>query len=139
MTDSAREPIGLPPRRPTPVQNLVKANRTIPTEESPREVSTPAKLERPATVAQPSSPAQATSSKGEAEAKPRQVTFYMDPIELGRAKAAYKATGGLEGDRTWSNFIASAVLSETNKRQKKFNDGQPFRTSNEKLPPGRKI
>ncbi|SEF12307.1 hypothetical protein SAMN04489740_4219 [Arthrobacter alpinus] len=139
MTDSVREPIGLPPRRPTPVQSLVKANRTAQPAPTTREASTPAKLERPATVAQSSGPTQATVPKGDAEAKPQQVTFYMDPTDLGRAKAAFKATGGLEGDRTWSNFIANAVLSEANKRQKKYNDGEPFKTSNEKLPPGRKV
>lgn len=139
MTDSVREPIGLPPRRPTAVQSLVKANRTASPASPAQAASTPPKLERPTELDKPSPPAQGIAAKREPEGKPQQVTFYMDPADLARAKAAYKATGGLEGDRTWSNFIANAVLSEANKRQKKYNENQPFKTNNEKLPPGRKI
>lgn len=123
MTDTDRTPIGLPPRRPSSVQNLLKANRSaggqVPADQGRALESIPA--------------------PPEAKVALKQVTFYIDPAILARAKAAFKASSGLEDDSTWSNYVAKAVLTQTIVREETYNNGEPFKGGNDRLPPGRKI
>lgn len=111
-----REPIGPPPRRPAAgVQNLLRANRVIPLETS-----------APATEPAPVS-------------RKEQVTFYMPSSDRQRAKDAYKATNGQEMDSSWTDFIARAVMNEVLRRERVYNNGEPFPQTRAKLAPGRKI
>lgn len=123
MNDRERAPIGLPPRRPMSVQNLLKANRDT---------------EGQATTDQGGQP-ENILAPDEPKAALKQVTFYIDPSILARAKAAFKASSGLEDDNTWSNYVAKAVLAQTTVREETYNNGQPFKGGNDRLPPGRKI
>jgi hypothetical protein len=118
MSESAREPIGLPPRRASGVQNLLKSNREAATG-APVETATPT----------PEVP----------ETKKLQVTFYMLQSNLKRAKAAFKATSGAEMDDTWSDFISRAVMNEVTRREQLYNSGEPYQGGDQKLAPGRKI
>ena len=115
MTESTRNPIGPPPRRPAAapaVQSLVKANRVAAAEAAPK-------------------PQPASASK--------QITFYMAADDLKRAKAAYTATSGQEMDRSWSDFISRAVLMEVARRERVYNDGENFPGGTQNLAPGRRI
>jgi len=114
-----REPIGPPPRRPSGggVQNLLKANRA------------------PASESQaPVTPVEAVPSS-----KKEPVTFYMPGADRQRAKAAYKATNGEEMDASWTDFVARAVMNEVLRRERVYNNGDPFPRISAKLAPGRKL
>lgn len=112
-----REPISGPPaRRPAAgVQNLLRANRE------------PA-VEAPAAQAEP---ARVTQTK--------QITFYMSISDRQRAKAAYQATSGQEMDASWSEFITRAVMTEVLRREREYNNGEPFPGGTRNLAPGRKL
>lgn len=112
-----REPIGPPPRRPAAgVQNLVKANRA----------STP---EAPQPAAAPTARASATE----------QVTFYMPGDARKRAKAAFNATRGQEEDASWSEFVTRALMNEVYRRERLYNEGEPFPGGTRNLSPGRTL
>ncbi|WP_455837117.1 ParB family protein [Pseudarthrobacter siccitolerans] len=114
-----REPIGPPPRRPSTggVQNLLRANRT------------------PA----PESQAPVTPVEAVPSSKKEPVTFYMLSADRQRAKAAYKATNGKEMDASWTEFVARAVMNEVLRRERVYNNGDPFPRVSAKLAPGRKL
>ena len=128
MTESTRQPIGVPPRRKAgsaSVQNLVKANRS------------------PATIdgnAAETVPGLTPAAQGPLpDSAPKQVTFYMATDDVKRAKAAYTGTSGQEMDRSWSEFISRAVLMEVERRERLYNEGQQFQGGSRNLAPGRKI
>lgn len=114
-----REPIGPPPRRPqaTAVTNLVRANRQ-PGREVPQSVQPPEMATDPAK---------------------KQVTFYIKKVDRQRAKAAYQATSSQENDRSWSDFVAQALMNEVERREAKYNSGEPFPGGTTNLTPGRKL
>ena len=116
-----REPIGPPPRRPAAggVQNLLKANRT------------------PAVETLNSAPARPAETTRVTETK--QVTFYMPGSDRQRAKAAYQATSGQEMDASWSEFITRALMNEVLRRERVYNNGEPFPGGTRNLAPGRKL
>lgn len=68
-----------------------------------------------------------------------QVTAYMSHEVRNRARAAFKATAHLEGDASWSAFIEQAVLTETQRREQLYNDGQEYAGGERALAPGRPI
>ena len=84
------------------------------------------------TTTPPNAPTSADTSK-------TQVTAYMSHEVRNRARAAFKATAHLEGDRNWSAFIEAAVLAETQRREQQHNDGKPYAGGEEALSPGRTI
>lgn len=124
MSEAARQPIGLPPRRRqstvTPVQNLLKANREAAIEPEPQVTAPPVSAQIP-------------------ERKPKGTTIYFPLDLLQRAKAVYRHTNGQEMDHSWSDFINRAVMVEVERRERLYNDGNRFEGGNEKLAPGRKI
>jgi Centromere-binding protein ParB C-terminal len=111
-----REPISGPPaRRPASgVQNLLRANRE-PVVETPAE-------EAPAAINQT-----------------KQITFYMRAADRQRAKAAYQATSSQEMDTSWSEFVTRAVMNEVLRRERLYNEGEPFPGGTRNLTPGRKL
>lgn len=115
---TTREPIGPPPRRPSVgVQNLIKANR-----ESGNEVTQA-----------PTASASAPTSARE------QVTYYMPGDARKRAKAAFNATRGQEEDASWSEFVTRAVMNEVYRRERLYNQGEPFPGGTRNLAPGRSL
>lgn len=63
----------------------------------------------------------------------------MDTDFRDRARAAYRATAGIEGDESWSDFIELAVLNEVARRERLHNEGEKYEGSSRRLKPGRKI
>ncbi|WP_372512840.1 ParB family protein [Paenarthrobacter ureafaciens] len=56
-----------------------------------------------------------------------------------RAKAAFEATRGQEMDASWSEFISRAVMNEVLRRERVYNEGNPFPGGTRNLAPGRKL
>lgn len=83
--------------------------------------------------------APARKASNAADTGKAQVTVYLSHEVRNRARAAFKATDHLEGDRNWSAFIEEAVLAETQRREQKYNDGNEYPGSEEALSPGRRI
>lgn len=115
---TTREPIGPPPRRPSAgVQNLIKANR-----ESSSEAAQAPTASAPA----------GTSAR-------EQVTYYMPGGARKRARAAFNATRGQEEDASWSEFVTRAVMNEVYRRERLYNQGEPFPGGARNLSPGRSL
>jgi len=66
------------------------------------------------------------------------ITVYVDPSIRRRARAAYTSTAAIENDRSWSEFVAVALLHEAQLREERHNGCQPFRGGEGLLKPGRK-
>lgn len=73
--------------------------------------------------------------------KPRpKVSFYQDPNDTARVRAALFYTLHTEGPRTLTDFISHAVMTEVERLERKYNDGQPFPPIGAgELPQGRPI
>lgn len=67
------------------------------------------------------------------------MTTYIDQQTRARAKAAFKATAHLEGDVSFSEFIESAIARELQRREKLYNDGQPYAGDGGRLSAGRPL
>ena len=57
---------------------------------------------------------------------PPKVTFYQPEEDTARMRGAFRHTDREEGDRSLSDFIHKAVMAEVERREKKYNGGQPF-------------
>lgn len=68
-----------------------------------------------------------------------QMTTYIPPSLRGRAQTAYEATRYLEGDGSWSEFVATALERETQRREQLHNAGEPYPARTEKLRAGRPL
>ena len=66
----------------------------------------------------------ATASSGN-QYRPK-VTFYQTPEDSARMRGAHRHTDREEGDRSLSDFIHKAVMAEVERREKKYNSGNPF-------------
>lgn len=69
-----------------------------------------------------SKPAQTSTGKK----YPPKVTFYQPQDDTARMRGAFRHTDREEGDRSLSDFIHKAVMAEVERREKKYNNGQPF-------------
>lgn len=125
-----RPALNLPPRDPSKVRNLLRSNRPTVVPDPPDVVRAEEELMSAAVVPAP---------EPEARSRRAQVTFYMDSAARDRARAAYRATSGVEGDESWSDFIEVAVLNEVARRERLHNEGQRYEGSSRRLKPGRKI
>ena len=76
---------------------------------------------RPAAATRAPRPARSTSTAGKTK-----VGFYQDPDDTARARAAYDWTRPHEGHRSFSDFIAAAVMREVARLEAKHHDGQPW-------------
>lgn len=131
-----RPALSLPPRDPSKVRNLVRSNRPIVVPDPPAEDPQP---EEPSLSTQSVDASQPEEVKAAPKSRRAQVTFYMDSAARDRARAAYRATSGLEGDESWSDFIELAVLNEVERREQMHNDGKVYEGNSRRLKPGRKI
>lgn len=57
---------------------------------------------------------------------PPKVSFYQDPEDTERLRAAILHTIITEGNRNLSQFIDKAVMKEVERLEKKYNGGKPF-------------
>ena len=75
-----------------------------------------------------------------AEGSPTEkMTTYIPRAIRERAKAAFRATGHLEGDGSFSEFIAAAIEREVERREQLHNDGQPYAGDGGRLTAGRPL
>lgn len=58
--------------------------------------------------------------------KQQKVGFYQHPEDAARMRGAFRKTNGEEGDRSLSDFIQKAIMAEVERREKLYNNGQPF-------------
>ena len=121
-------------------------------------VATPAPAERPeppvAPVSAPQTAQKAPTRPKSREQAPKAVqrpiplaegsptekmSTYIPRSTRDRAKAAFRATGHLEGDGSFSEFIASAIAREVERREQLYNDGQPYAGDGGRLTAGRPL
>lgn len=77
---------------------------------------------RPDTTPSAAAPARrASTSAGKAK-----VGFYQAPEDTARARAAYDWTRPHEGHRSFSDFIAAAVMREVERLEAQYHDGQSW-------------
>lgn len=124
LDELAKAPAGEGRLRKAPVADPVLAAGTaVPTQEpglpgGSRSEPTPAS---PTPAADALRRARATPSAGKAK-----VGFYQDPDDTARARAAYDWTRPYEGHRSFSDFIAGAVMREVARLEAQHHDGQPW-------------
>lgn len=68
---------------------------------------------------------------------PPKVSFYQDPDDTDRVRGAILHTMAAEGPRSLSQFINKAVMTEVERLERKYNNGQPFPAVGAELPQGR--
>jgi predicted glutamine amidotransferase len=67
------------------------------------------------------------------------MTTYLHSSNRDRARAAYRATNHLEGDKSWSDFVERAIVAETIRRESAHNAGEPYQGDSSPLPAGRPL
>ncbi|MCE0540416.1 hypothetical protein LWF15_33475 [Kineosporia rhizophila] len=58
--------------------------------------------------------------------KKGKVGFYQDPQDSARARAAYKWCNASLGYKSFSDFIAAAVMKEVERLEKEYHGGEPW-------------
>ncbi|WP_369125300.1 hypothetical protein [Cryobacterium sp. GrIS_2_6] len=67
------------------------------------------------------------------------MTTYMSNTTRDRARATYRATSHLEGDKSWSDFVERAVLAEVERRERSYNSGERYEGDSSPLSAGRPL
>jgi hypothetical protein len=67
------------------------------------------------------------------------MTTYLSATTRDRARATYRATSHLEGDKSWSDFVERAILAEVERRELKHNAGESYKGDTSPLPAGRPL
>lgn len=124
--------------------SLSGANPVAPASEPPPaaastvEVS-PAKTAGPAVST--SGSAQGASGQPKQQRKyPPKVSFYQDPEDTSRLRAAYRHTLANTADRSLSDFIQRVVMAEVERLEGQYNGGAPFPSVGAgELPQGRPV
>ena len=119
------------PRRQS---SLSGANPVAPAPEPPVVVtSTERRAEAAAQPADPAEPPATTRTAPRPDGPPAQqrkyppkVSFYQDPEDTARLRAAYRHTLAATSDRSLSDFITRVVMAEVERLENQYNGGQPF-------------
>jgi len=85
----------------------------------------------PVIGAQPPAPAAGEPTRSAADvvretAGKRKVGYVQDPDDTARARAAYNWTRANTGTRSFSDFIANAVMAEVERLEKQYNGGRAW-------------
>ena len=67
------------------------------------------------------------------------MTTYLSHRTRDRARATYRATSHLEGDKSWSEFVERAILAEVERREITHNAGERYQVDSSPLPAGRPL
>lgn len=67
------------------------------------------------------------------------MTTYLSAATRDRARATYRATSHLEGDKSWSDFVERAILAEVERRELTHNAGERYEGDSSPLPVGRPL
>lgn len=121
--------------RPEPRKSsLAGSNPVAPRTDEPQQVETPpapSATQRPARDTAPNEGVSTTKY-------PPKVSFYQDPADTNRMRAAILHTMALENYRNLSQFVDEAVREKVERLEKKYNGGQPFGSAGAgELPRGR--
>ena len=136
MTDPTPRTIEGLQRRPQPdVARLLKSERTSEPPQQQVEPATPAATPVPAAKRKASPRSRAESSKP-AGRRPS-ITAYVDAPIQERARATYLHTRNDEGDESFSEFVAKAIIAEASRREALYNGGKLFAGGAGPLPAGR--
>lgn len=76
-------------------------------------------------AAGPRSPAATQPAAGSTAGKPK-VGFYQRAEDTARARAAFVWTRPQEGHRSFSDFVAAAVMAEVERLEAKYHGGKPW-------------
>ena len=140
MTDAPRRTIsGLSPRATAQtggVERLLKKNR--PQAGDAPEIVDPV---APAPTPEAASPREKTrpapAVKAPTEEPKVSMSVRVHTSVRARSRAAYRATGALEPDESYSDMIEKAIEAEVRRRELAYNDGKPFEANTASLPAGR--
>ncbi len=124
--------------RPTPRKSSLAG--ATPLDQPGHATGEPASVPEPATAeaAPARQPEPPLPAKGERKKYPPKVSFYQQPADTARLRAALLHTQADEGPRSLSQFINQAVMTEVQRLENKYNDGQPWRpVGSRELPQGR--
>ena len=144
MSDAPDRRIGgLAPRGPAPdLSILQRKNRRPPVSVTaePAGVDTPPPAVEALSDVQDAEPQPIVGTRSTA-AKAGQVrqTIYLGAQLRDRARAAFRATQHAEGDRSWSEFVETAIRAETERREVRHNGGTPYTPDSVPLRPGRPL
>jgi hypothetical protein len=67
------------------------------------------------------------------------MTTYLSATTRDRARATYRATSHIEGDKSWSDFVERAILAEVERRELTHNAGERYEGDSSPLPVGRPL
>lgn len=128
---------GLAPRSGSrDLSRLQRRNRPTTSTESPApEDGLDSKLQGGGSAPKTPSAMPATAPSGTAG----RMTTYLSASTRGRARAAYRATSHLEGDRSWSSFVERAILAEVERREAAHNSGHRYTADSSPLSAGRPL
>lgn len=87
---------------------------------------TPASAPEPASATASAPAALPAPQRAPKAGKKPKVSFYQDPEDTARARAAMVHTQGLEGSRSWSEFVDRALMREAERLEQRYNGGQPW-------------
>lgn len=93
-------------------------------------------VQQPKVVKSTVTPARKSASAVEPTAR---MTTYLSAQTRDRARATYRATSHLEGDKSWSDFVERAIQAEVERREVLHNAGEPYESDNSPLPVGRPL
>jgi len=96
--------------------------------ESLEEAAKPQEAEAPP---EPSEAPKRTTQAAPKAPKKKKVSFYLEPAEEARAKAAWQFTMGHTEHLTWTSFFEESVRRYTRDLEAKYNDSKPFGKSTE--------
>lgn len=83
---------------------------------------------------------QGASSQPKQRKYPPKVSFYQDPEDTARLRAAYRHTLANTADRSLSDFIQRVVMAEVERLEGQYNSGKPFPSVGAgELPQGRPV
>ena len=102
----------------------------------------PETSEQPKTVASPAAKPSRTPAKKSATVvvdTTARMTTYLSVATRDRARATYRATSHIEGDKSWSDFVERAILAEVERRELSYNAGERYQGDSSPLPAGRPL
>jgi hypothetical protein len=102
------------------------APTTPPVAAAPAGAQTPSSPPQAAPVADQVTAATPAPSRAPKAGKKPKVSFYQDPEDTARARAAMVHTQGVEGSRSWSEFVDRALMREAERLEQRYNSGQPW-------------
>lgn len=128
------------PRRKS---SLSDANPVAPAPEPPAVATpetTPAEPAQPASTTATTKTNQRTNRQPTPRKYPPKVSFYQNPEDTARLRAAYRHTLAATSDRSLSDFITRVVMAEVERLENQYHGGQPFPSVGAgKIPQGRPV